>query len=193
MPESPKPSDDVADSVGVNPPDTIGNRVSDERVGAVSEIESHAVEGDAPMATLHSPRPARNAWYVRGFQLCFSIGLVVLLVTAACLQPSARGMGTHHQLGLPPCTSVVLFGIRCPACGMTTSWAYFMNANPISSISVNAGGFLLALMSVCVIPLLLYFGISGHRMPLQLLQTLLYSLMLIIAITAIDWTYRLMT
>ena len=32
-------------------------------------------------------------------------------------------MGTHQQLGLPPCNFVTLTGYPCPACGMTTSFA----------------------------------------------------------------------
>lgn len=43
---------------------------------------------------------------------------------ALYLQPSPHGHGTHHQLGLPPCPSVLLFDRPCPGCGLTTSFAH---------------------------------------------------------------------
>jgi hypothetical protein len=38
------------------------------------------------------------------------------------LSPSPHGHGTHQQLGLPPCPSVLMFDKPCPGCGLTTSW-----------------------------------------------------------------------
>ena len=49
-----------------------------------------------------------------------------LLAVAAWLEPSPTGIGTHQQLGLPPCTFWMLFGRPCPTCGMTTSWAHLV-------------------------------------------------------------------
>src|SRR5687767_12575759 len=73
--------------------------------------------------------------------------LVGLLLTAWRLTPNAKGIGTHRQLGLPACTIVQWFGIRCPSCGMTTSWSHMMRGHVGSSFRSNAGGALLALVS----------------------------------------------
>lgn len=35
--------------------------------------------------------------------------------------PSVHGIGTHEQLGLPPCGFYTFTGIPCPSCGLTTS------------------------------------------------------------------------
>ena len=53
-----------------------------------------------------------------------TLPLVWLAVTAVgiYLRPSPDGHGTHQQLGLPPCGSVILFDRPCPGCGLTTSW-----------------------------------------------------------------------
>lgn len=67
-----------------------------------------------------------------------------LLATAASLRPDPRGQGTHEQLGLPPCTFRVLFGKRCPSCGMTTAWAYFMQGQPLRALQTSVGGTVLA-------------------------------------------------
>ncbi|MEC8473090.1 MAG: DUF2752 domain-containing protein, partial [Planctomycetota bacterium] len=41
-----------------------------------------------------------------------------------------------------------IFGIPCPSCGMTTSWALFSRGEFASSFSVNPAGFLLACLAV---------------------------------------------
>jgi hypothetical protein len=72
------------------------------------------------------------------------LGLLGLLILASCLRPDPRGFGTHEQLGLPPCTFGVVAGIRCPACGMTTSWAYATHGQWSDAVRINTGGTLLA-------------------------------------------------
>ena len=72
--------------------------------------------------------------------LVFGFGL------ARWLEPAAAGLGTHQQLGLPPCTVRVLFGVPCPSCGMTTSFAHFTRLDWAASAAANAGGFLLAVL-----------------------------------------------
>ena len=55
-----------------------------------------------------------------------AIGLLLPLGAAVRLQPAREGLGTHQQLGLPPCTFRVLFDRPCPSCGMSTSWAHLV-------------------------------------------------------------------
>ena len=55
--------------------------------------------------------------------------LVWLGVTSVALYltPNASGHGTHQQLGMPPCPSVLMFSRPCPGCGLTTSWTAFVH------------------------------------------------------------------
>ena len=53
-------------------------------------------------------------WRGRSLQiLALSAILIIgsLFVIATRLEPASQGLGTHHQLGLPPCSLRVLFNI----------------------------------------------------------------------------------
>ncbi|WP_146598586.1 DUF2752 domain-containing protein [Novipirellula aureliae] len=113
-----------------------------------------------------------------------------LLITAGRLNPSPLGLGTHQQLGLPPCTSRVLFGVRCPSCGMTTSWSLFMHGKWMESISVNAGGFLLAIVS-CVI--VLFAVVCLFKPSIRIMNFQKPAAIVAIGVTAVtlvDWGMR---
>jgi hypothetical protein len=62
----------------------------------------------------------REHWLVLAASLAGALGLAVL---GLVLQPDARGVGTHEQLGLPPCMTMELWNLPCPGCGVTTSLA----------------------------------------------------------------------
>lgn len=118
---------------------------------------------------------------------------MVPLLLAAVLEPDPRGHGTHEQLGLLPCTFVVLFGFRCPACGMTTSWANFVRMRLGDAVRANLGGTVLALVSVVAVPWLLVSAVRGRwlgRAPTATFLAILAAL--VAAVTLIDWAVRLL-
>jgi hypothetical protein len=94
-------------------------------------------------------------WLLAGWCLL----LVAGFGTAASLEPDPRGFGTHQRLGLPPCSILELFGVPCPSCGMTTSFAHFVRGQWPSSLRANSAGFLLALTCAVQIP----WGLASVR------------------------------
>ncbi|MGE0607773.1 MAG: hypothetical protein AB7O62_11835 [Pirellulales bacterium] len=74
------------------------------------------------MKSTSQQRPATLSLALRLMLGATAMVLAALLATAACLRPAEQGFDTHQQLGLAPCTSMQLFGKRCPSCGMTTAW-----------------------------------------------------------------------
>jgi len=78
--------------------------------------------------------------------------LIAGFLLAANLSPSPRGYGTHQQLGLPPCSIQVLFGIPCPSCGMTTSFCWFVRGEILQSARANLAGLYLATICALLIP-----------------------------------------
>lgn len=85
---------------------------------------------------------------VRIFVLLGGVGLLALLVTARWLTPDARGLGTHEQLGLPPCGFYLWYGLPCPSCGMTTSWAWLARGELVQAARQHFGGALLGVYSL---------------------------------------------
>ena len=67
------------------------------------------------------------------------------LVLAGIATPNPAGLGTHQSFGLPPCSFRVLFGLRCPTCGMTTAWANLVRGDGIAALKANVAGTLLGI------------------------------------------------
>jgi uncharacterized protein DUF2752 len=131
-------------------------------------------------------------WYERAALLVAGGVLVTLLGIAAWLEPSPLGLGTHQQLGLPPCTMRFLFHIRCPSCGMTTSWAHLMEGNLLGSLKANAGGTLLGLTALLSGPWLVASGLRGRWLwgPPHELAVLAVAAAVVL-VTLADWCLRL--
>lgn len=81
-------------------------------------------------------------------------GLVLLM--ARLLRPSPRGVGTHEQLGLPPCPLLHLTGIPCPSCGLTTSFAHAARLHFYQALITQPFGLIAFCLTVLSIPLSLY-------------------------------------
>ena len=116
---------------------------------------------------------------------------LVLLAVATQLEPSSNGLGTHQQLGLPPCSFRMMFGIRCPGCGMTTSWAHFVRGQWQASMVANPGGFLLAFVGVASSGLFAAASATGRLPGLKAQRWMTVTLVAIATITLLDWAARL--
>jgi hypothetical protein len=88
-----------------------------------------------------------------------AVGWLVVFAIAGWLNPyepepdgSTRRSGTHRQLGLPPCNFKYLTGKPCPACGMTTSFAWLAHGEFVNSLRANYAGTALALFGVLLVP-----------------------------------------
>lgn len=75
-----------------------------------------------------------------------------VLKLASSLHPSASGVGTHQQLGLPACRFLILTGIPCPSCGLTTSFAYAAHLDFWQAFLASPFGLLLFFVVVLAVP-----------------------------------------
>ena len=122
-----------------------------------------------------------------------ALALLALLATARTLTPDARGHGTHQQLGLPPCTFYVIFQRPCPACGMTTAWAWLLRGKLGHALAANAGGTLLAGLSLAGVPWLLISAVRGRWFGGRPSECTIACIAGIVSlVTAGQWVWRLM-
>ncbi|MCA9268178.1 MAG: DUF2752 domain-containing protein [Planctomycetales bacterium] len=144
------------------------------------------------MTTSESQTKQRLPWYTRLTIAAMGVVLISMLGVAVWLKPSPRGFGTHTQLGLQPCTFTQLARIRCPSCGMTTSWAHTVRGQLFSAVKANSGGTLLALLALVGGPWLLLSGVLGKWFcgrPNEWLVVALAAFVVIVTLT--DWGIRL--
>ena len=128
----------------------------------------------------------------RGLAFVMGFALLGPLALAGVLQPDDQGYGTHQQMGLPPCTLQVLFDVRCPTCGMTTSWANLVRGRPAEALSANLGGTLLCLLDMLAVGWLLCTAITGRWVVYEpRMEVVACGLAVILVVTLIEWTVRL--
>ncbi|OWU65175.1 MAG: hypothetical protein CBB60_006020 [Armatimonadetes bacterium Cent15-Ar3] len=72
--------------------------------------------------------------------------------------------GTHQQLGLPPCPSVLMFNRPCPGCGLTTSWTALLHLDFVTSWHAHPLGIPMYLGFTFVALGSLYGNIKGLRL-----------------------------
>ena len=121
-----------------------------------------------------------------------ALGLLALLAVAAFLRPDPRGLGTHQQFGLPPCTFRFFFGRPCPTCGMTTSWAHLVRGQLIGALRASVGGTLLGALAVVSVPWLVVSAARGRWLGWAPNGTTVgWVASAILLVTLIDWGIRL--
>jgi hypothetical protein len=100
----------------------------------------------------------------RLWQAVWALVFFALFAISLWLKPDPAGHGTHMQLGLPPCPSVLLFNRPCPGCGMTTSFAYCARLDFIDGFKVHAFGPLLFIGWAISAVLAGYGALKGLRL-----------------------------
>ncbi len=138
--------------------------------------------------------PKRVPFAHRRWAGIIALGCLTVLVVAAVLRPDPSGMGTHQQLGLPPCGFKSVFGLPCPTCGMTTSFTNAAHAHPVAAVQAQPFGAILALISAITFWLSLHVAITGSTLGLTAGQLIGPRLpWLLIGGLLAGWSYTLLT
>jgi hypothetical protein len=117
---------------------------------------------------------------------------LLLLFTAAVIEPDVRGFGTHTQLGLPPCGFLTLTGVPCPGCGLTTAFSHGIRGQWSLAASANPLGLALFLAVCASIPLGILAAVRGWSVDVLIERFALNRWALAVAGCAVAmWVVRL--
>lgn len=125
-----------------------------------------------------------------------ALALILLAVLALAwrMDPDPRGMGTHTQIGLPPCGFLTAFGRPCMTCGMTTSFALAADARPLEALRAQPMGALLSLVSAGVFWGALHVAATGSRLGSVAGRLLTgRTLWVVLGLTLAAWAYKVLT
>lgn len=125
-----------------------------------------------------------------GFIIAFLSSSVIF--AGYSIEPSASGIGTHRQMGLPPCGWMASSGMPCPSCGMTTAVSYSVRGKIVSAFVTQPAGAFFGL-GVGI------FGIFGIWMLITgssfvRLHSLFYTSNIVwwtIALLVVSWIYKI--
>ena len=119
-------------------------------------------------------------------------GCLAVLIIAAWLVPSPDGFGTHRAMGLAECAFLARTGLPCPACGMTTSFAWFARGNLVASFYVQPMGTVLAILSGMAVWVGGYVAATGR--PLHRLLGVVpdrYYLVPLLSLAVAGWAWKM--
>jgi len=102
----------------------------------------------------------------RMYAAIIAVAVCVILLAALWVTPSQRGVGTHHQLGLPTCGWIVAADIPCPTCGMTTSFAHAVRGHFLQSLFAQPMGLVLAIGTLLTGVIAIFTAVTGRSLAL---------------------------
>ncbi len=148
-------------------------------------METLSTNNQSPFTSEYSSRD-------RAQYIALSCVSGIVLTIARVLSPSPNGLGTHQQLGLPPCFFHKLTGIPCPTCGMTTSFAHTVRFHFYEAFVTQPFGMLACVLMALLIPL--SFVLMRRRVPWLKLLTVRGSnavMYVLLALFVIAWGYKI--
>ena len=128
------------------------------------------------------------------------VALLVLLGSggvlglAAWLTPVGEGLGTHEQIGMPPCGWIMLMDMPCPTCGMTTSFSHAADGDFVSSFVAQPLGMVLAIATAMAFLVSLWTLLSGQHVE-RMLRRLWFRRAgwWLVAIVLVAWGYKILS
>jgi hypothetical protein len=131
----------------------------------------------------------------RGVAALLAAGCIAVLAVAVSLDPRGRLYGTHSDLvGMGPCGMLVMTGLPCPTCGMTTSFAYFVRGQWLMSMYAQPMGFALALGTAVTLLTSLTVLVRGRWPRVQVLWLTPYRVFLALLVLFVaSWIFKIVS
>ena len=117
---------------------------------------------EAGPTPITKPITHESLWAPRATALVVFLICAGVLLTADLLAPKlGRGVGTHEELGLPPCGLEAATGIPCATCGMTTTFSLMAHGRYVDAFINQPAGALLAVLTVMAMVVSGYALVTG--------------------------------
>ena len=152
------------------------------------------VPTDAGYTVIYARRAAAAPLPWAGRLLAGGLAAVCLfvLILAARLTPNPAGCGTHRGLGLAECGFLERTGLPCPACGMTTSFAWFVRGNVVASAYVQPMGAAIAMICAATVWTGGYVAATGR--PVHRLMGVIpdrWYLVPLLTLAIVGWAWKM--
>jgi len=139
-----------------------------------------------------SQPPVRKSGGVRLAGLVTAGACWAILAVGFHLTPRGKGDGTHTQIGLPECKTMVVDGIPCPTCGLTTSIAAAAHGDFEASARANVFGTFLFFALILFGSAGMLQAVSGRDILGRMLRGRLWLLFgILITGLLVGWTIKL--
>lgn len=100
-------------------------------------------------------------WRVRVVPAILLAVTTIMLGAALWLDADPAGVGTHQQLGLPPCGFLAATGLPCATCGMTTAFTHAVHGRIFTSLITQPAGMVMALATAIIAIISLWALVVG--------------------------------
>ena len=114
-----------------------------------------------------------------------------ILATALWLDAAPTGLGTHQQLGLPPCGFLASTRLPCATCGMTTAFTHAVHGRLFTSLITQPAGMVMAMLTAIVAIISLWALVVGASLgPIVQWLWRPITLWLFAALVIGSWAYK---
>ncbi len=130
----------------------------------------------------------------RVFLVIIALLSAFLVFLGMILDPDPSGVGTHCQLGLPPCDFLIRTGKPCITCGATTAFSLAAHGRILSAFETQPLGATLFFICLLAIFLCVKSIVTGNSLFLRIsLLPWATIIILFIAFALLSWIYKLVT
>ncbi len=159
-----------------------------------SSLNEHENQTGHPLGPMIIRLDSKATGRTRWRALVVGLACFGLLSVAWTLTPDAHGLGTHRQLGLAPCSLVMMTGYPCPTCGMTTSFSYAVRGQLLSALNAQPAGLFVAIMVLLVGVIAITTALTGRAWRVNWFRVSPFQIGIVcVVILLLGWGYKVLT
>ena len=130
---------------------------------------------------------------VRTIPVIVLTAAIMILGTTLWLDANPAGLGTHQQLGLPPCGFLASTRLPCATCGMTTAFVHAAHGRLLTSLLTQPAGMVFAIFTaMCAIISLWALTVGAPLEPVLRWLWRPITVWLLAVLVISSWVYKVL-